>query len=614
MNAAPANEKLVPDLVAAQAAQAPAAIACTAGGQLLLYDELDRRANQLANHLQSIGVGPEVVVGLCVRRSPAMAIGALGIMKAGGAYLPLDPSYPVVRRDFVLHDASARALVTEECFIGETDSRGCEVVAFDRDARLLEACSPTVPDRAADTSSRAYVIYTSGSTGEPKGVEITHASLLNLVYWHRRQFDVSAMDRATQLASPAFDAAIWELWPYLTAGASIHVVDDLTRSSPELLRDWLLAERITIGYVPTVLADALLATDWPPASSLRILLTGGDVLHRHPPTSIPFSLVNNYGPTEATVVATSGAVSVSYESESAPAIGTPISGVHIHVVDGELRAVPSGVTGEMLIGGAGLARGYLNRPELTAEKFIRDDICGKAGDRVYRTGDLVRSRPDGNLEFVGRLDSQVKVRGQRVELGEIESILNRHPSVASCAVVAQQLRPGELRLIAYVVPFGGVQSDDKPLRSHLSEWLPDYMIPGRFEWLSALPVTSNGKVDRTALSAAIVRTVVPPDAAVRPMNQIEDALVAMVAPLLRVDTVDITANFFTLGGHSLMAAQLIARIRDRFGVELPLRTVFDKPTIAQIAAEVELSLVAEIAAMSEEEAEMLASRPEPGAK
>jgi amino acid adenylation domain-containing protein len=584
----------------------PDAVAVVAGGAVMRYGDLDRRANQLAKHLQGLGVGPNVLVGLCVERSAALIVGALGIMRSGGAYVPLDPAYPADRLDFMLRDTNAPVLVTQGHLVGRVPLGEYLPVLVDGDSAVFAEAASTPLECQASASDLAYVIYTSGSTGRPKGVEIAHASLLNLVLWHRRAFAVTAADRATQVASIAFDAAVWELWPYLTAGASVHMPDDVTRATPRLLRDWLVAERITLSFLPTQLAEALIILDWPADPALRTLLTGADTLHRYPPASLPFALVNNYGPTEATVVTTSGVVPSDAGSEVVPSIGRPIDGALVHIVDESLQPVPTGDVGELLIGGAGVARGYWNQPGLTAESFVHDPFSDQADARLYRTGDQVRSRPDGELEFVGRLDEQVKIRGHRVELGEIATTLNHHPAVRSGVVVAAKPMPGEKRLVAYVVAADDSQRDSESLRSHLADRLPDYMVPADFIWLAELPITPSGKVDVALLPAPKSSGSTRPERGATPSNELEQALVTMVAELLGLETVGTDENFFTLGGHSLLAAQVIARIGGRFGVEMPLRDLFDNPTVAGMAVEVERLLLAELDAMSDEEAEQLA--------
>ena len=430
----------VPQLVARQAAARPTAVALVAGDQVFNYSELNCRANQLAHYLQTLGVRPNVYVGLCVERSIEMVVGLLGILKAGGVYLPLDPGYPSDRLTFMLEDAQAPVLVTQQHLTSRLPAQGSRVVCLDADAGVLAQQCEAEPTCSATHSDLAYVIYTSGSTGRPKGVRITHDSLLNLVFWHQGTFAVTASDRATQLTSPAFDATGWELWPYLTAGASVYLFDEEARVVPALCRDWLLRHAITITFLPTALAESVIALEWPPTTSLRFLLTGADTLHRHPSSSLPFALINNYGPTEATVVATSGRVLPTEQADIPPSIGRPIANTQIYILDENLQQVPIGVPGELCIGGAGLAKGYLNRPELTAEKFISHPFSDEADARLYKTGDLARYLPDGQIAFMGRIDHQIKIRGYRIEPGEIVSLPNGHPLVQKSLILAPILR------------------------------------------------------------------------------------------------------------------------------------------------------------------------------
>src|SRR5437762_7949704 len=373
---APARQKIsstqrVADLVAAQAAAAPDAVGITDGGRVMTYGELDAHANRLANHLITLGVGPETIVGLCLDRSPLSIMSTLAVLKSGGAFLPLDPASPVERLLFMLNDAQPSVVMTRDSEAKNISRGPWKVLSIDSD-RTYENYSADTPATTFRSEQLAYVIYTSGSTGQPKGVEITHASLLNLIAWHRTEFAVTSTDRASHLASVGFDAAVWEVWPYLTAGASLHLPDATTRVSPAQLRDWLVKERITISFLPTALAEHVMALEWPTQTALRFLLTGADTLHFYPTSSLPFELVNNYGPTECTVVATSGRVRPDGNAKGLPTIGRPIANTSIYILDENLREVPPGAEGELCIGGVGVARGYLNRPELTAEKFIAD--------------------------------------------------------------------------------------------------------------------------------------------------------------------------------------------------------------------------------------------------
>lgn len=601
------RERGVHELLEQCASQSPEAVAVTTAGTSLTYRQLNERANQLAHYLQELGVGPDAPVGLCLERSAEMIIGQLGILKAGGAYVPLDPAYPAERLAFMLNDAGAKILLTQEHLgLGPRIANpACKIVCVDRDSKNFAAHSTENPQVKLRPENLAYIIYTSGSTGEPKGVELTHGSLLNLVFWHRQTYRVLPADKATQLAGVGFDASVWEIWPYLTAGASLHLPDEEARLSPEKLRDWLVKNEITLSFVPTPLAEALIGLEWPARVSLRAMLTGGDRLTHHVPSTLPFPLINHYGPTENTVVTTYATVGMdgqTAKAPSAPSIGRPIANTQVYLLDRSLQPVPIGVPGELYIGGDSLARGYLKRPELTAERFIMNPLAGQSSSRLYRTGDLVRYLPNGEIEFIGRNDDQVKVRGFRIELGEIEAVLTEHPGIGSAVVVARDNGSGEKRLVAYITKEAPVL-DVTELREHLKSKMPDYMVPSAFAVLEHFPLTSNGKVDRAALPDPDDTNLLRNAAAAKPMTEIEINVAGILASLLKVDKVAVDANFFDLGGHSLLGARFIARIGEIYGIKLPLRRVFESPTVAELAAEIENILVAEIEAMSEEEAQ-----------
>ncbi len=433
-----------------QADRTPDAVALVFGDERVTYGELNLRSNQLAHYLQKIGVGAEVLVGLCCGRSLDMIVGMLGILKAGGAYLILDPSYPAERSSFILKDAQLSVVLTQQQWIENLPSPNLQIVCLDTDWEMISQEIADNPTSAATAENLVYAIYTSGSTGKPKGVEIEHGSLLNLVFWHQREFGVSAGDRATQIAAIGFDACGWEVWPYLAAGASIYFPEDDIRRDPEKLQNWLISKAITISFLPTPLAEKVLLLDWPQNTALRILLTGGEKLQQHPLKSHPFKLVNNYGPTENTVVTTSCYIPVTEQTEIAPTIGRPIANTQIYILDKYLQPVAIGVVGELYIGGNGLARGYLNRPDLTAQRFISNPFKPNSGERIYKTGDLVRYRGDRNLEFLGRIDEQVKIRGFRIELGEIETVVTQHPAVQQAVAIASEDGQGDKRLVAYI--------------------------------------------------------------------------------------------------------------------------------------------------------------------
>jgi amino acid adenylation domain-containing protein len=564
--------------VAAHAARTPDAPAVACGEALLTYRALDERANRLAHHLRRRGVGPEARVGVCLERGAEMLVCQLAVLKAGAAYVPLDPAYPAERLAFMLEDSGAAVLLTRPALRERLPARaGTQVVCVDAQAAEIAAECPDAPDVAATGRNLAYVIYTSGSTGTPKGVGVEHASLANLCAWHAEAFAVTPADRGTQMASPAFDAAAWEVWPYLARGACVDVAPQEVRADPEALRDWLVRRGATVAFAPTPVAEALLALEWPAQTPLRWLLAGGDRLRTRPAAGIPFALSNNYGPTECTVVTTSG--TVDGEGAPLPDIGGAVANTALYVLDAAGRAVAEGAPGELHVGGAQVARGYLGRPALTAERFVPDPFSALPGARMYRTGDRVRGRPDGALDFVGRVDEQVKIRGFRIEPGEIEAALRNHSDVAECAVVVREDEPGGARLVAYLT---GPATPDA-LRAHLRQRLPEHMVPGAFVVLPRLPLTPNGKVDRRALP--------PPEPApvkgtAEPVTETERALADVWATLLgrRAGRED---GFFDAGGHSLLAMQLLARVRRVFDVDLPIRAVFEAPSLREMAARID---------------------------
>jgi len=594
------RDACIHQIVSKCASTTPDAVALVASDQLLSYRKLNQRANQLAHYLQALGVRPNILVGICVERSLDLVVGLLGILKAGGAYMPLDPSYPSERLSFMLEDAQAPVLVTQQHLARRLDTQKAHVVCLDTEPIALSEQSTLDPTSTVTIDDLAYIIYTSGSTGRPKGVQITHDGLLNLVFWHQRAFAVTPFDRATQLTSPAFDATGWELWPYLTAGASVYLPDEDTRVSPPALRDWLLKHSVTITFLPTALAESVMTLDWPSTTSLRLLLTGADTLRHYPSPTLPFRLVNNYGPTEATVVATYGHVPPTEHSDGRPSIGRPIANTQTYILDEHLQQVPIGEPGELYIGGVGLARGYLNRPELTNEKFIPHPFSSELGARLYKTGDLARYMPDGQIAFMGRTDHQIKIRGYRVEPDEIMSVLNGHPAVQTSLVVAREA--GEKHLVAYLVLVPGAYVTASSLRETLMTYLPDYMIPAAFVQMDALPLTPNGKVDRAALPAPGVANTIQEEIITAPSTPTEEHVAGIVTALLQLEQVGIDDNFFMLGGHSLLGTQIIARVAETFGIELPLRSLFEVPTVRLLAAEIERLIVARIEAMSDEEA------------
>ncbi|MET0398498.1 MAG: amino acid adenylation domain-containing protein, partial [Longimicrobiaceae bacterium] len=571
-------------LVAEQAARAPGAAAVVVGDRVLRYGELDRRADRVARALRARGVGPETRVAICLERSAELAVALLGVLRAGGAYVPLDPGYPRERLAFLLADSGARVVLTRGDLAGVLPGGGPELVFLDTldvpdapDVLETPACGADV-----DPDQLAYVVYTSGSTGTPKGVMVSHASLAHMVAWHVETFGVAAADRATLAVSPGFDASVMETWPFLARGASLHPVPEEARLDPGAMRGFLLGRGITVATLPTAMTEGLVAMEWPGDTPLRALLCGGDVLRARPRPGLPFALVNCYGPTEGTVNTAVG--EVSPEGDSLPALGRPISRVRVHVLDAHGEPAPVGVAGELYIGGAGVARGYAGRPDLTAERFVPDALGGEPGARTYRSGDRVRWLASGELEFLGRVDQQVKVRGFRVELGEVEAALLSHPSVGAAAAAVREGGAGEKRLVGYVVAAGaGAELSGAAVRAWLRERVPEHVVPSAVVVLERLPLGANGKLDRRALPMPRWED----REYVAPRTPAEEVLGGIWAEVLGTERVGADAHFFEAGGHSLLAAQVAARVRTAFGVELPLRAVFEAPTLAGLAARVE---------------------------
>ncbi len=591
----------VHELVEAKAASTPDAVAIQDGQRQITYRELEQHATRLSECLRGKGVQEGGRVGLFIPRSADLAIAALGVLKVGAAYVPVDPSDPPRRVQMALEDADCMLVIVQSGVLDRLPAGNREIIILGESDSVSPGATDGPTTREIQGDDLAYVIFTSGSTGRPKGVQITHANLLNLIQWHIRAFKVTSSDHATLQASPGFDAAVWELWPYLVAGATVHIVVDTLRADSKSLRDWMIAKGITIAFLPTPIAESIIALEWPAEARLRYLLTGADVLHRFPRPGLPFTLVNNYGPTECTVVTTSGAISPAASTTSLPSIGRPIDNVHVYVVDEQLHSVPPGVAGELLIGGAGVGRGYINLSELSKEKFP-DCFNGITRARLYRTGDLVRMEPDGQITFLGRLDKQIKIRGYRIEAGEIEVVLQRHPAIQSSVVLPRTTESGESSLVAYVVIKPDLSPSAGDLRSFLSTCLPDHMIPGTFVNVAEIRFTTNGKTDRSSLPAPSPENILPEDRFEAPESEIESWLTDFLVKMLGVPRISRNDNFFRLGGHSLLGAQLIAKIQQTFDVELSLRSLFDHPTVSGIASEITSAIHAKVNAMSDDEA------------
>lgn len=577
------QELSIHQLIETWAEQKPDTLALIAGDECITYRELNQRANQLAHYLLIHKLQPENIVGIYQERTIAMIVSLLAVFKAGGAYIPIDPSYPADRLTFMLKDSQATILLTQQSLAHTLpDIPGITSIKVDsKHARIAQENSSN-PSVALSGDNRAYVIYTSGSTGTPKGVAIQHRSLLNMIYWYQRTFCIQHTDKSTFLAGLGFDATIWELWPALAAGTQIHLADDETRISPQLWQNWITQQGITVSFLPTPLVEQVLALDWSQPTSLRLLTTGGDQLHHYPAPHIPFALFNNYGPTENTVVATSSIVPVSKQSERLPMIGRPIANTQIYILDKEFQPQPIGIPGEMYIGGSSLAHGYLHRPDLTAERFIPHPFSTQAGARLYRTGDLVRYLADGSLEFLGRRDFQVKIRGYRIELGEIATLLAGHSEIRDNIVVVREDNPQEKRLVAYVVLRQPSRLTSEQVQDYLREKLPVYMVPSAIVLLDELPTNANGKVDRQALPPPYSNCTLE-RAYVKPRDTIELKLTSIWENLLQNGPISITDDFFELGGHSLLAVRLMAQIQREFRQELSLSVLFQGATLEHIA-------------------------------
>lgn len=603
-----ARRNCIPQLVTALAETSPHSTALSWNGQRLTYAELNARSGRLAGYLKTLGVDAEVPVAICLERSFDYVIAALAVWKAGGAYLPIDTSWPAERRSAIVADSGTPVLIsTAKILSGAEPTAARATICLDTDAEAIARAQ--APAGAAETPRErlAYISYTSGSTGLPKGVEITHGNLLNLVFWHRRAFGITATDRASHLAGLAFDAAVWELWPHLSAGATVVILnDDGIRMSPVHLRDWIVRERITVSFVPTTLAEPLIAMPWPKETVLRYMLTGSDVLHRYPIEGLPFQLVNNYGPTECAVVATSGVITPAELASNLPCIGTGIANTPIYLLNEQLQPVAPGETGEIFIGGSNVGRGYRNQPELTGQRFLKDPFRGVPGARMYRSGDLGSLLPSGQIQFHGRVDNQQKIRGHRVEPDEVASALARHPAIESAAVIGYG-DVSDRRLAAYYVPRANEAPEPGELREFLATRLPDYMVPTVFIALDVMQVTSNGKLDRKALPDPSKAKAAGYAGYRAPETPLETHLAGILGELLQLPSVSVDDNFFLLGGHSLLGTQLVLRIRERFGVDLTLRHLFQAQTVSKLAAEVERLIVEKLDSMPEEEAgELLA--------
>jgi amino acid adenylation domain-containing protein len=580
------KQSCIHQLFEAQVERTPNAIAVSYEDEQLTYRELNSRANQLAHHLQKHGVGPEVLVGLCVERSLEMVVGLLGVLKAGGAYVPLDPTYPAERIAFMLEDAQVPVLVTQQHLCTQLPAHGTKAVCLDADAAVLFQQNEANPVSEVNSDNLAYVIYTSGSTGRPKGVQVLHCAVVNFLLSMRERPGLTAQDTLLAITTLSFDIAALELFLPLLVGAHLIVASRETAANGAALAETLALARVTMMQATPITWRLLLAASWQGKADLKILCGGEalplDLARQLLPRAA--SLWNLYGPTETTIWSTLCKIEPQDEVIS---IGRPIANTQIYLLDPQLQLVPVGVPGELYIGGDGLARGYLNRPELTAERFIPHPFSDEPGARLYKTGDLARYRPDGTIEHSGRLDLQVKLRGFRIELGEIEAVLVQHPAVQQAVVMTREDVPGDKRLVAYLVLRENQSAMIGDLQNHAAKQLPAYMVPSAFVLLEAFPLTPNEKVDRRALPAPQYTRPELQKAFVAPCTSDEKAVAGIWSQILGIEQIGIHDDFIALGGDSLMAMQVISRLRRAFQIQLPLARFLETRTIAKLTKVIE---------------------------
>jgi amino acid adenylation domain-containing protein len=571
----------------AKVRQYPDAIALNFDNECITYQELNSRSNKLARHLQKLGVSTEVLVGICIPQSIETIVGLLAILKAGGAYVPLDPSYPQERLNFMLEDARVAVLLTQSNSIDRFKDFANPIVSIDNDWEIISQERADNLQCATSIDNLAYVIYTSGSTGQPKGVAVTHKAINRLVC-NPNYIKLEPCDRVAQAANISFDAATFEIWGALLNGAELVSIDREIMLSPREFALHIRDRKIDILFLTTALFQQT-ARDVPQAfETLKYLLFGGETVDVRWVNKIikhgaPQHLIHVYGPTESTTFSTYYEVDPSRSISLLP-IGRPINNTQIYILDTHLQPVPIGVTGEIYLGGDGLARGYLDRPELTTKHFIPNPFDRDSNTRLYQTGDRARYLPDGNIDFLGRTDNLVKIRGFRIELAEIEAVLNQHPVVSENIVIVAENVPDDKHLVVYIVLDGQQMPTPEihSFRQFLKSKLPVYMVPTAYMFLEVLPLTPNGKVDRAAVPTPDLINYHDRDY-VAPRSQVEELLTQIWAKVLGKEQIGIHDNFFESGGHSLLATQLMSRIRDNFQIDLPVRNLFESPTIAQLA-------------------------------
>jgi len=587
------KDRCVHQLFEEQAERFPDAIAVTTDKQNLSYGELNRRANQVAHLLKNLGVGAESIVGICMEHSLELLVGLMGILKAGAAYLPLDPLYPMRRLAFMMKDTDAKVLVTQKSFVSNFADYKNPVVCFDRDSADIARQSEVNPAANIDPQNLAYVIYTSGTTGVPKGVMVAHRSLVNYLTWFNQEVLRKDLKCLPALTNLAFDASLKQLFGPLLRGGSVWIVPKDARKDPTaLVKAIRTCFKIGINCVPSLWTSLLEVIesnrDTIPDQSISALYLGGeqldsDVIHRTFTAFPDIEIWNLYGPTEATANCLAG--KVAYDRQIT--LGGPIANAKAYILDKHLNPLPVGIPGQLCVGGDGLARGYLNQTVLTNEKFVANPFSKLPGERLYKTGDLARYLPDGNVEFLRRIDDQVKIRGYRVELREIELALQEHPDVQVSVAVVREDTPGDRRLTAYVIPRGNLTPSPTELKIFVSHKLPGYMVPAAFVFLTTLPLTSNGKIDRGALAPPEQPSSLIAMGHHKQSTILERSLAEIWGEVLNLEKVGLEDNFFDLGGHSLLAVKLVAHTRQKLGIELRVIDLFESPTIKQLAAGIE---------------------------
>jgi amino acid adenylation domain-containing protein len=584
------QDKCLHHLFEEQVAKTPDAVAVVFDREQLTYRELNTRANQLAYYLRSLGVKPEVKVGICLERSLEMVIGLFAILKAGGAYVPLDPAYPQERLAYMLKDSQPRVLLTQQDLLASLPTNKAQIICLDTDWQLITKQNTANPASNITIDNLAYLIYTSGSTGKPKGAMNNHRGIVNRLLWMQDTYQLNSTDSVLQKTPFSFDVSVWEFFWTLITGARLVIAQPEGHRDPQYLINLISQQQITtVHFVPSMLQVFLEVESVEQCQSIKRVIASGEALpfqlQQRFFKRLDAQLYNLYGPTEAAIDVTFWQCQKDNLNASTVPIGHPIANIQIYLLDRYFNPVPVGVTGELYLGGVGVGRGYLNRPDLTAKKFIPNPFHSEVGERLYRTGDLARYLPNGEIEYIGRIDNQIKLRGFRIELGEIEAIMLQHQSVREAVVVIRQDLADSQSLVAYIVPKNKELLTISQLREFLESRLPNYMLPAALVTLAALPLTPNGKVDRNSLpipNLARIETELT-----LPRNSTETIVATIYAEILKQEKIGINDNFFELGGHSLLATQVISRLREAFEIEFPLRILFEKPTVVSLAGHID---------------------------